>query len=497
MARSTSFLLTFATFAVSVLAQSSSLQNGLSNAHIPAVFPDGSSYDAARRAYNLRFDFSPVAVTYPSTTEQVAAVVALGSSENLQVVARSGGHNYIANGLGGKNGAIVVDLSNMTRVDIDASSGTATIETGNRLGDVAFALNNQGRALPHGSCPYVGIGGHVAGGGFGFASRMWGLTLDTVQSMTVVLADGTIVTASSTSNADLFWAMRGAASSFGIITSINVKTFAAPSFATIFEYDWQLDYSTAAAALSKFQAFALTDIPSELGAEINIGRGNTEGTVYFGLVGGWYGESRDALQSALAPFLASMPWASVQYSGDGTYIGTIEALGSGVVNTKVAGPDSTDTFYAKSLMTPEGQPMTLDALTAFTKYLAYDGYASNTAWFMQFELYGGGNSVINSVNVDSTAFATRSALFTVQLYASSSNYAPPYPEAGFTFLDGAAEAITSTMGDGWDYGAYVNYPDDRLNSAQNLYYKSHYSRLESLKSQYDPTGVFVFPISVQ
>ncbi len=172
--------------------------------------------------------------------------------------------------------------------------------------------------------------------------------------------------------------MRGAASSFGIITSIDVKTFATPSFATIYEYDWQLDYSTAAAALAQFQQFALTDIPSELGAEINIGKGNTEGSVYFSLTGGWYGESRDALQSALAPFLASMPWASVQYSGNGTYIGTIEALGNGVVNTKVAGPDSTDTFYAKSLMTPEGQPMTLDAFQAFTKYLAYNGYASNT-----------------------------------------------------------------------------------------------------------------------
>ncbi|KAK0461759.1 glucooligosaccharide oxidase [Desarmillaria tabescens] len=497
MARPTLFF-TLAALAISVLAQSSSLQDGLSDAHIAAVFPGDSSYDGARRAYNLRFSFSPVAVTYPSTTEQVSAIVALGSSENLQVVARSGGHNYIANGLGGKNGALVVDLSNMTRVDIDASSGIATIETGNRLGDVAFALNNQERTLPHGSCPYVGIGGHVSGGGFGFASRMWGLTLDTVQSMTAVLANGTIVTASSTSNADLFWAMRGAASSFGIITSIDVQTFTAPSFATIFEYDWQLDYSTAAAALFRFQEYAMTDIPSQLGAEVNIGRGNTEGSVYFGLTGGWYGESTDALQAVLEPFLASMPSASVKYSGNGTYISTIEALGSGVVNTKVAGPDTTDTFYAKSLMTPEGQPMTLEALEAFMKYLGYEGHASNTAWFMQFELYGGGNSVINSVDVDSTAFGTRSALFTVQLYASFSNSA----EDSFTLLDGAAEAITSAMGDGWDYGAYVNYPDDRLNNGtsdilQNLYYKSHYSRLESLKSQYDPTGVFVFPISVQ
>ncbi|KAK0461739.1 glucooligosaccharide oxidase [Desarmillaria tabescens] len=497
MGSPTSFLLTIATLAISAFAGSSGLQESLSDAHITAVFPGSSSYDAASRPYNLRYDFAPVAVTFPSTSEEVATVVALGSSESLQVVARSGGHSYIANGLGGKNGSLVIDLRNMTKVEVHASSGTATVETGNRLGDVAFALNNQGRAIPHGSCPYVGIGGHVSGGGFGFTSRMWGLTLDAAQSMTVVLANGTIVTASSTSNADLFWAMRGAASSFGIITSVDFETFAVPSFATIYEYDWQLNYSAAAAALYNFQEYVMTDIPPELGAEVNLGKGDSEGSVSFVLTGGWYGGSLDALQSVLAPFLQSMPSASGTYSGNGTYISTVAILGDGIVNTKTAGLDTTDTFYVKSLMTPEDQPMTLEALEVYMKYLAYEGYASDTAWFMQFELYGGGNSFINSVDVNSTAFGTRSALFTVQLYASSSSFEPPYPDDGFTFLDGAADAITTTMGDGWNYGAYVNYADDRLENEHYLYYKSHYPRLESLKTQYDPTGVFDFPLSIQ
>ncbi|KAK0491398.1 glucooligosaccharide oxidase [Armillaria novae-zelandiae] len=496
MGSPTSFLLTIATLAISVFADSSDLQQGLSDAHITAVFPGSSVYAEASRPFNLRYDWAPVAVTYPSTKEQVSTIVSLGSTENLQVVARSGGHSYIANGLGGKNGALVIDLSNMTKVEVDAS-GTATVETGNRLGDVAYALNNQGRAIPHGSCPYVGIGGHVSGGGFGFTSRMWGLTLDAVRSMTVVLANGTIVTASNTSNVDLFWALRGAASSFGIITSVDFQTYAVPSFATIYEYDWQLNYSSAATALAKFQEYATTDIPPQLGAEINLGKGDSEGSISFVLTGGWYGESIDALQNVLAPYLQSMPFASGTFSGNGTYISTVQVLGDGVVNTKVAGPDSTDTFYVKSLMTPEDQPMTVEALEAYMKYIAYEGYASDTAWFMQFELYGGANSFINSVNVDSTAFATRSALFTVQLYASSSNFAPPYPEDGFTFLDGAADAITNTMGNGWNYGAYVNYADDRLENEHYLYYKSHYDRLESLKGQYDPAGVFDFPLSIQ
>lgn len=70
-------------------------------------------------------------------------------------------HSYIANGLGGKDGALVVDLRNLGNITIDDAKGTAVIETGNRLGDIAAALGEAGKALPHGTCSYVGIGGHA------------------------------------------------------------------------------------------------------------------------------------------------------------------------------------------------------------------------------------------------------------------------------------------------------------------------------------------------
>jgi FAD/FMN-containing dehydrogenase len=93
----------------------------------------------------------------------------------------------------------------MTNISVNATTGIATIQTGNRLGDVALALNNAGRALPHGTCPYVGIGGHSGHGGFGFTSRMWGLALDTIVRATVILANGTILTTSESQHNDLFW----------------------------------------------------------------------------------------------------------------------------------------------------------------------------------------------------------------------------------------------------------------------------------------------------
>jgi FAD/FMN-containing dehydrogenase len=93
----------------------------------------------------------------------------------------------------------------MKAITVRASNNTAIIETGNRLGDIALALNAAGRAIPHGTYSYVGIGGLSGYGGFGFTSRAWGLTLDTIKSATVVLANGTIAMASSTVNTDLFW----------------------------------------------------------------------------------------------------------------------------------------------------------------------------------------------------------------------------------------------------------------------------------------------------
>ncbi|EEB95431.1 hypothetical protein MPER_05603, partial [Moniliophthora perniciosa FA553] len=165
---------------------------------------------------NQRFEFAPAAITYPNTPEDVAQIIRIGEANNLQVVARSGGHSYIANGLGGDDGALVVDLTNMKSINIDTSSQIASIETGNRLGDVAVKLSEQGRALPHGTCPYVGIGGHIymtlggsiwslAFGGFGFTSRMWGLTLDTVVAVNTVLANGTIVRVTNDNYPDLFF----------------------------------------------------------------------------------------------------------------------------------------------------------------------------------------------------------------------------------------------------------------------------------------------------
>ncbi|KAF8874587.1 glucooligosaccharide oxidase [Infundibulicybe gibba] len=401
-------------------------RSDLQAASVAAVFPGDAGYPSACETFNLRFTFKPVAVSFPATPEQVSSAIKLGSSYGHHVAARSGGHSYIANGLGGSDGVLVVDMRNFTKISVDANAGTAVIEIGNRLGNVALALNDAGRALPHGTCPYVGLGGHSGYGGFGYTSRMWGMTLDTIRSIHMVLPNGTITTASSTSNSDLFWAMRGLAGSFGITTAIEVTTFEAPP----------------------------TNIPPQLGGELIAAKGSVRGNITFGLSGGWYGPSAQ-LNATLAPYLSSLPPPQIIILRPGTYIESVANLG-GVLDTTAldttTAPDKNDTFYAKSLMTPEKSPMSNSALHAFASYMANECFDSNTTWFVEVELYGGRNSAINAVAPDATAFAHRSSMFTIQFYASSESGLPPYPASGFSFLDDMVNSITSNSPPNWDYG---------------------------------------------
>ncbi|KAF9541279.1 glucooligosaccharide oxidase [Agrocybe pediades] len=464
------------------------------------VVPGSAGYANASQAFNLRYTFHPTAITFPSTPSDVSTILSLASKYNHQAVARSGGHSYIANGLGGKDGVLIVDLRNFNAITVDSKTNVASIGTGNRLGNVALGLNAKGRALPHGTCPYVGIGGHSGHGGYGFTSRKWGLTLDTIVALDVVLANGTIVTASQSNYPDLFWALRGSSSSFGIVTTVHANTFAAPSSATVFEYNWDLSASQAAAATAAFQSFVVSSsLPQEFGAELVLGAGSKKGRVSFGLTGGWYAPANQ-LAAVLAPYLKAVGVKpQSQTVTPGTYIESVGILGGltgNRLNTSVA-PDGHDTFYAKSLMTPEAQPMSAKSLQAFYDYLGSTGFSADSSWFVEIELYGGFNSAINNVPFDSTSFGKRNAMFTIQFYTSAPNNVPPFPQDGFSLLDGMVNSIVDNNPSNWDYGAYLNYIDDRLQNWQNLYYGSHYPKLEALKKQYDPEDIFKFPLSVE
>jgi len=118
-----------------------------------------------------------------------------------------------------------------------------------------------------------------------------------------------------------------------------------------------------------FQTFVQSNIPPQFGAEIDLGQGSAPGTVYFSLVGGWYGP-KSQLANVLSPLLAQLPKDPEVNLKTGTYLNSVAVLGEDSL-------DTTDTFYAKSLMTPQSSPMSKKAIKAFMLYLANQGYSSS------------------------------------------------------------------------------------------------------------------------
>lgn len=145
-------LLFILTTLLAVATSGATINSCLSSANLNPVFPSSSAYAADTLSYNRRLVYKPVAVVYPSTVQDVAKAVECASQAGTKVVARSGGHSYAANGVGGQDGSLVVDLKNINSIQVSPNNQTAVFGTGIRLGDLALALYNGGnQAIAHGA----------------------------------------------------------------------------------------------------------------------------------------------------------------------------------------------------------------------------------------------------------------------------------------------------------------------------------------------------------
>ncbi|KAL1759677.1 hypothetical protein FB107DRAFT_246088 [Schizophyllum commune] len=430
------------------------LRESLEDAGVEAVYPGDDGYADASTAFNLRYSLSPVAVTYPTTPEQ---------------------HSYVAGGLGGKNGTLVIDTKNFNTINIDEEKNTVEVGTG-LVGMQVSSPNVQ---------HHHGLDFGKAGGGWGQHSRMWGLLIDHTLSATVVLANGSVVTASEDENPDLFWAVRGSGASFGIVTSFVFATEPVPPLGgTTFQFTWDLPAAEASSALASFQDFVTGDIPSALGGEIVLMRGSAHGNVSFQFFGVHW-DDPETFEDTVSPFVSQFRTPDNTTMTQGDWMTVLKAWVYGDMDT-ATGVHPHDNFYAKSVMVPEASGLSQASMDAFIEYLATDGYDTELGWFVEIELYGGANSAINAVPVDTTSFAHRDKLFNLQLYAYEPTTTALYPDSGFSFVDGMANSVVQNEKADWGYGAYINYPDDRLQSWQHLIYGEHYARLTELKSIYDP-----------
>lgn len=198
------------------------------------VQPGDTDYDASRKVYNAMIDRMPAIIVYCRDVADVMHSVNFARAHSLLLAVRGGGHN--GGGLGVCDEGLVIDLSGLKGIRVNAAARTVRVEGGCTWGDVDHAAHAFGMATPSGIISTTGVGGLTLGGGLGHLTRKYGLSVDNLLEADVVLASGKMVSASATQNPDLYWALRGGGGNFGVVTSFVFRlhpvdtVFAGPTF---------------------------------------------------------------------------------------------------------------------------------------------------------------------------------------------------------------------------------------------------------------------------
>lgn len=261
---------------------------------------------------------------------------------------------------------MVINLEPMQDVKLDTTTNIAKVGGGNRLGNLAKAIYDQGkRALPHGTCAGVGVGGHFTHGGYGHTSRHWGIALDTIVGADVVLANGTFIHATKTEYPSVFWAIRGAADSIGVITNFYLQTQPAPESVTYFSFEWPKLFEGSREDFinhfEHFQEFAqnssVVDDRISFGINSNSSRFN---------LGGTFMGSVEEFQTKIQPeFLRGVKKPDTIKVEKYEWIPYLILMDGEGIEIPKTGYDKHDNFFAKSITVPEKDGLSADALGAW------------------------------------------------------------------------------------------------------------------------------------
>lgn len=432
------------------------------------ITPRDDAYDDARRVWNARFDRRPAVVLRPGSVDDVATAIRFGREQDLEIAVRCGGHS--AAGHSTSEGGLVLDLSRLRGVTVDPERRVARANGGALLGELDVAAQEHGLVCPIGVVGHTGIGGLTLGGGVGRLQRKFGLTIDNLQAVELVTADGRTVRASETDEPDLFWGIRGAGPNFGVVTSFE---FGLHPFGPLL-HRGALVYpaSQVHEVWQVFKEFAPT-APDDVSLILVLGRADPAGGHPESLAGKpivviGYNHSGDSgtVERDLAPLRSgpepvsstagSVPYLEVQTAND-------LAMGWGRRS------------YIKGAYANDLRPEVVDALVEHVA-TAPDGCS--------FAVTAQGGA-ISRVAEEATAFPGREARFEVS--ADSDWEDPVLDEINRAWCRRAmeiAEADAAT-------GRYVNeIAESGPEETRAIYGDAKLARLTALKRAWDPENVF-------
>lgn len=243
------------------------------------------------------------------------------------------------------------------------------------------------------------------------------------------------------------------------------------------------------------QEFGATQAPKELSLRLFFNNGTFQ--VY-----GVYWGSKSKWHRVIQPLLTLLPQEGRIASVDGEemqWLPTLVKLNNGGQLEQPINYDKHETFFAKSVVTPESDPLDANTIRNFFTYLATDGQHAPVNWWVIYDLYGGVGSMIRVPEVSATAYAHRHSLFTIQIYSTAPGQLPPYPAAGYPFVDGIADSITKYQNE-TEFKAYANYIDPTLTKEQawDLYYGQKLMvKLNKVKDTVDPQRIFWNPQAIR